>query len=278
MKNFLLKKSFFLSVSLLSVIACILRFIQLKTNIEANTGFYKNSTDAGRVLFLIILAAAFIFGFVWQYIVRKRALLPINLKYDFSALLNERILLAAVAVGFAVNTFYEIFRLKNPLPSLLLPQSITAFSIITTILSVLSLIFFIVLSFLIENKPLGSSVVSIVIVAWGVFRILRDFISFTTLFYISKNLLDIIYLCCLLILMFSLCRLLSGTDTKKGIRLFSVFAPITIVLGFVLSVPAILGYICRFDTVSESDLFMHFVDLMLSVFFLRVGMHIYKEN
>ena len=278
MKNFILKKPFFLSVASMSLIAVILRIIQLAVNIETDTGFYKNPADIGRIVFIIILAIALIFGFVWHYIARKRALLPINMKFDFSPLFRERIVLAGLAIGFAVNTFYEIFRIKNPLPSLLLPGSITAFAVITCILSALSLIYFIVLSFLIENKQLATSFLSIVTVAWTVFRVLRDFISFTTIFYISENLLDIIFLCLLLISLFSVCRLLSDSDTKKGYTTFTFFAPITIVLGFVLSVPAIFAFICGFESVGESDMFMHFVDLTLSVFMLRVGMYVFSEN
>lgn len=278
MKNFLFKKPFCLSVALISLIAVILRFFQLATNVDSVTGFYKNAADTGRIAFIIIIVIAFIFGFVWRYLAKKKAILPINMKFDFSKLFGERIILAAVAIGFAVNTFYEIFRIKNPLPSLLLPGAITAFAVITSILSALSLVYFIVLSFLIENKQLGTSFLSIVTVAWVVFRILRDFISFTTIVYISENLLDIIFLCFLLITLFAVCRLLSDSDTKKGYNLFALFAPATIVLGFVLSIPAILGFLCGFDSVGESDMFMHFVDLTLSVFILRVGMYVFSEN
>lgn len=278
MKKNLLKKPFFLSVAALSLLAAVLRVFQLAFNIEPETGFYKNPWDTSNVLFLIVLAAALIFGFIWHRYVKKNALLPINLKFDFTPLFSERILLAAVAIGFAVNTFYEIFRIKNPLPSLMQPQSIAAFAVVTAIFSALCLVYFIVLSFIIENKKLATSYLCVVTVAWIAFRVLRDFIGFTTLFYISENLFDIIYLCLLIISMFSSCRLFSDADTRKGYTLFTFFAPITIVLGFTLSVPAIIGFICGFESVGESDMFMHFIDLMLSVFLLRVGMYIYREN
>jgi len=282
LKNFLSKKPFFYTTTALSAIAAFLWFIQLCAYIEADTGFYINRSGFGKrlfvTLFIIVLAVAFIFGFVWNRIVRKRALLPINMKFNFTSLFNERLTFAVATIGFAINTFYEIYRLLNPLPSLTLEKTINFFSAATAIFSAASLIFFIIMSFLIENKGVANSAFSIVIVTWVVFRIIRDFIGLTTVYYIPKNLLDIIYLCFLLITSFSLCRLLSDTDTSKGYRLFTIYAPITIVLGFVLSVPAIFGFILRFDTVSTSDAFMNFVNLTLSVFFLRVAMHLYKEN
>lgn len=278
MKNLILKKPFFISVALACALCCALRFWQLAYNIEKDSGFYKNSADVGRIIFVIILALALIFGFVWHRIVKKRAILPINLKFDFSSFFSERILFAGVAIGFAVNTFYEIFRLKNPLPSLLLPDTITAFSVITTIFSVLAMAFFVCLCFMIENKQLATSFLSVVTVVFAAFRLLRDFTSFTSVFYVSKNLMDILYLCALMITLFAACRLLSGSDTRKGYNLFTFLSPITIVLGFVLSVPAIFAYICGFDVATESDMFMHFVDLTLSVFLLRLSMHVYSEN
>lgn len=278
MKNLILKKPFFISVAAASALCCALRFWQLAFNIEKESGFYKNGADIGRIIFVIILVAALVFGFVWHRIVKKRAILPINLKFDFSPLFSERILFAGVAVGFAVNTFYEIFRLKNPLPSLLLPGTTSAFSVIATIFSALSMAFFVCLCFMIENKQLATSFLSIVMVVFAAFRLLRDFISFTTVFYISKNLMDILYLCSLVLCIFAACRLLSNSDVRKGYNLFTFLAPFTIILGFVLSVPAILGYICGFETVSESDMFMHFVDLTLSVFLLRISMYVYSEK
>lgn len=278
MKSLIFKKPFFISVTLASALCCALRFWQLAYNIEKDSGFYKNGADAGRIIFVIILALSLIFGFVWHRIVKKRAILPINLKFDFTPIFSERILFAAVAVGFAVNTFYEIFRLKNPMPSLLLPGTITAFSVITTIFSALSMAFFVCLCFMIENKQLATSFLSIVSVVFIAFRLLRDFISFTTVFYVSKNLMDILYLCALMITLFAACRLLSSSDTRKGYNLFTFLSPVTIIMGFVLSVPAIFGYICGFETASESDMFMHFVDLTLSVFLLRLSMHVYSEK
>lgn len=278
MKNLIFKKPFFISVATASALCVALRFWQLAFNIEKDSGFYKNGLDFGRILFVIILIAALIFGFVWHRIVKKRAILPINLKFDFTPLFSERILFAAVAVGFAVNTFYEIFRIKNPMPSLLLPGTITAFSVITTIFSALCIAFFVCMCFMIENKQLATSFLSVVMVIFVAFRLLRDFISFTSVFYVSKNLLDILYLCALMLTIFSACRLLSASDTRKGYNLFTFLSPVTIIMGFVLSVPAIMAYLCGFEVATESDMFMHFVDLTLSVFLLRFSMHVYSER
>ncbi len=277
LKKALFNKPYFVSVGALSLLASIIRFIELATNIEAKTGFYKNEVSFFRIVFIIVLVITALFGIFWRRFAKKNALLPMNMKFDFSSLFSERILLAAVAVGFAVNTFYEIFRLKNPLDSILQPQSITSFSVITTIFSALCLAYFIILSFLMENKRLATSFLSVITVAWIAFRILRDFIAFTTLISISKNLLDILYLCALTVTMFSVCRLFSNSDIKKGYTQFTLLAPITIVLAFVLSVPPIFGFIFGLDTVGESDVFMHFIDLLLALFLTRISMHIYRE-
>ena len=223
-KNLIFRKPFFISVASASALCVALRFWQLAFNIEKESGFYKNPLDIGRIIFVIILIIALIFGFVWHRIVKKRAILPINLKFDFSLLFSERILFAGVAIGFAVNTFYEIFRLKNPMPSLLLPSTTTAFSVITTIFSALSMAFFVCLCFMIENKQLATSFLSVVTVVFAAFRLLRDFMSFTSVFYVSKNFMDILYLCALVLCMFSACRLLSGSDMRKGYNLFTFLA------------------------------------------------------
>ena len=277
-KKLLFKKPFFLSVASASALCVVLRFWQLAYNIEKDSGFYKNAADIGRIIFVVILALSLIFGFVWHKIVKKKAILPINLKFDFTPLFSERILFAAVAVGFAVNTFYEIFRIKNPMPSLLLPGTITAFSVITTIFSALSMAFFVILCFMIDNKQLATSFLSVVSVVFVAFRLLRDFISFTSVIYVSKNLMDLLYLCALIATLFGACRLLCASDTRKGYDLFTFFSPVTIVMGFVLSVPAILAYLCGFEVATESDMFMHFVDLTLSVFLLRFSMYVYAER
>lgn len=278
MKNLIFKKPFFISVASASALCVALRFWQLAYNIEKDSGFYKNGADIGRIIFVIILAAALIFGFVWHKIVKKRAILPINLKFDFTPLFSERILFGALAVGFAVNTFYEIFRIKNPLPTLLVPGTISAFSVITTIFSALSMAFFVCLCFMIENKQLATSFLSVVTIIFVAFRLFRDFVSFTTVFYVSKNLMDLLYLCALTVTLFGACRLLSNSDMRKGYNIFTFFSPITIVFGFVLSVPAIFAYLCGLEVATESDMFMHFVDLTLSVFLLRFSMHIYGER
>ncbi len=274
----LLKKPFFLSVAAFSLIACIVRVILLATNIEDDTGFYINPSSFWRILFIIILLSAFIFGFVWVYLLRRRGVLPINLKFDFKDLFSERVIIGIVTASFAANTFYEIFRIANPLPSLLLPQSVTYFAVLTSIASALSLIYFIILSFLYENNLFARSLFCVVPIIWVVFRLLRDFISFTTITTISKNLLDILYLSALLITLFALGRIFTETETSKGLRLYNVTAPITIVLGFVLSIPSVIGYIFGFNYIGESDIFMHIVDLALSIFLIRASMYIYGEK
>lgn len=277
MKNFIMKKPFFFSVSCLSILGFTLRFILLGTNVDPISGFYQNDFGIWRILFIAVMLITFAFGFFWLRNVKLKALIPINMSFDFAPLFKERIFFAIVTVGFAVNTFYEIYRISNPLKTLLLPQNSSLFAAIAAVLSAASLMFFIVVSFLIDNQKIGSSAFSIVMVAWTIFRILKDFISFTTVFYISKNLLDIVYLCLLLITLFSLSRILAKADTAKGYKYFTILAPVTISLGFVLSIPAILGFVCGFDAVSTSDAFMHFVDMTLSIFLLRVSMHLYKE-
>ena len=90
--------------------------------------------------------------------------------------------------------------------------------------------------------------------------------------------MDVLYLCSLLLTVFAYCRLISDTDNFKGYRQFSIFAPITIVLGFALSIPAILGWMFGVNAVSFSDAVMNVVNLALSLFLLRFSMHLYKEG
>ena len=278
LKQLFLKKRFFCTVSAFSAVAVILRFFQLCYNVESKTGFYVNPFDVGRIFFVAILISAFVFGFIWAKSVKKRAIAPLSMKFDFSSLLSEKTTLAAVTVGFAINTFYEIYILSNPLPTLALAKTTHLFSLITVIFSTMCLVYFMFLTFLIENKQVADSVFCIVIVAWAAFRLLRDFITSSTVFYVSKDLLDIFYLCALLLTAFSLCRLFSRTDGAKGFRQFSIYSPITIVLGFTLSVPSLLGLLFGFESVSVSEAIMNIVTLSLSFFFMRVALHIYKEN
>ena len=278
MKNFFNKRPFSLSVAAASVLSAALFFCLLITNIEAGTGFYKNELNVFRIIFIIVLILAFLLGFVIRHLARKKALLPVNMKFDFSQLLSERVTFSVLSLGFLINTFYEIYRYLNPLPSLALQKTISTFSLLTVLLSAAALVYFIFVSFLIENHKVTASVLSILPAAWVALRILRNFISYNVIFPVLKNLLTILYLCALLITLFSLCRLLSSTDNSKGFKYFSVFAPITIVLGFTLSVPFILGVIFQTQSVSLSDALAGIVDLTLSVFLLRFSMHLYKEN
>lgn len=277
-KAFYYKKPFFYSVLVLSVLAVFLRFIELCVNIESETGFYKNSLSFGRILFLIILLTAFVFGFLWNKFSRRRGLLPINMRFDFSSVMSEKFPFAIGTIGFAINTFYEIYLLSNPLSSLVSVKTTNAFAVLTTIFSTACLVYFMFMTFLIENKFIGNSVFGVVLVAWAVFRVLRDFITTSTVFYISKGLMDVLYLCSLLLTIFAYCRLISDTDTVKGYRQFSIYVPITIVLGFTLSVPALLGWVFALDTVSFSDAIMNIVNLAISLFLLRFSMHLYKER
>ena len=109
----ILKKPFFLFITAISLVACILRIILLKSNIEFSTDFYINPSSFKRILFIIVLILGFLFGFIWAYLVKKRGALPVNLKFDFANLFSERIVMAILTIGFAVNTFYEIFRITN---------------------------------------------------------------------------------------------------------------------------------------------------------------------
>lgn len=278
LKNIFLKKPFFYTTLLLSVASMALWFIELCANIEAQTGFYYDRSSIGRCLLIAVLFLTLIFGFLWNRIARKKALLPINMRFDFSRFLNKRLIFAIAALGFTVNTFFEIYRFSTPIPSLTLTKTVSFFSGLTAILSAVSLVYFIFVCFMVENKQVATSALSIAPVAWIVLRIIRNFISFTTVYYIPKNLLNILYLCALLITTFSFCRLITGTDTSKGFKFFTIFAPITIVLGFVLSLPTIFGLIFNFDTVTVTDVFMNFIDLAMSVFFLSFCLHLYKEN
>lgn len=272
------KRPFFCSVASLSALAVFLRFIELGVNIEAETGFYKNPFSFGRILFVIVILAAFIFGFVWNKLSRRRALLPINMRFDFSSVLGEKTPFAICTIGFAINSFYEIYLLSTPLSSLVSVKTTNAFAVLTTIFSAACLVYFMFVAFLIENKFVGNSVFGVVLVAWVVFRVLRDFITSSTVFYISKSLLDVLYLCGLLLTFFAYCRLISDTDNFKGYRQFSIYSPVTIVLGFTLSVPTLLGWLFGFDAVSFSDAVMNVVNLCLSLFLLRFSMHLYKER
>ncbi len=278
MKKFFLRKPFFLTATCLSAIAVLLRFIELGTNIEEHTGFYKNPHSFSRIAFIIVLALGFISGILLLYLIKKKANLPINLGFDLKPFFSERILLGAVAVGFAVNSFYEFFRLANPLTTLTFQRGNQTFAVLTTIFSALCLFLFIFLCFLPPSEKIYSSLAPAILVVWSLFRILRDFVSFTTILYVSKNLLDIIYVALLTITLFSFCRIISDADRKKGFKTFTILAPITIIMGLAISVPSILGFICGFDCVGESDMFMYFVDLTLSVFLLRFSMHLYSEK
>lgn len=278
MKKFLLKRPFSLSVVVLSVLASALFFILLATNMDAKTGFYENEINLFRILFIAVLVICFALGFVIRVLLRKKGLLPVNMKFDFSRFLSERVTLAVLCLGFLVNTFYEIYRYLNPLPSLTLTRTVTTFSLLTALLSAASLIYFIFVAFLIENHKVAASVLSILPAAWVAIRLLRNFIGYTVVFYMPKNMLTVLYLCCLLITLFSLSRLLSGTDSLRGFRSFAIFAPITSVLGFTLSIPFILGLIFSLKTVSVTDAVSSFADLALSLFLLRFSMHIFKEN
>ncbi len=278
MKNFLLKKPFFLCVSSLSAIAVLLRFILVGTNIDFESGFYINSSSFCRILFVIVLLLALIIGGFLYYYLKKGAKFPINLEFDLKEFFSERILISVVTVGFAVNTFYEIFRLANPVKSIIYQSTNQTISILTTLLSAVCLIYFLVLSFVQNSEKLGSSLLSAALVIWALMRALRDYMSFTTIFYVSRNLIDIIYICFFALTALSFCRLVCKSENAKALKLFTFLSPITIVLGFVVSVPEILGYLCGFGSVGESDMFMHFVDLTLSLFLLRFSMHIYSEK
>ncbi len=276
-KKILNKKPFFYSVLILGLLAVVIRFFELCLNTEAETGFYKNQYSCGRILFIIVLLSAFVFGFIWNKLSRRRALLPINMKFNFSSVLNEKLPFLIGTAGFAINTFYEIYLLSNPLSSLVSVKTTSLFAILTTVFSTACLVYFMFMAFLIENSFIGKSAFGVVLVAWAVFRVLRDFITSSTVFYISKSLLDVLFLCSLLLSVFAYCRLISNTDNLKGYRQFSIFAPITIVLGLTLSIPTLLGALFGFEAVSFSDAIMNVVNLALSLFLLRFGMHLYKE-
>lgn len=274
----ILKKPFLLSVSVFSLIACLLRIILLKSNTEIGTGFYINPASFTRILFIIVIILAFLFGFAWTYLVKKRGVLPVNLKFDFTNLFSERIIMGIVTVGFAVNTFYEIFRMSHPMYNTIVNKSTVLFTILAILASIASLIYFIMISFLYENNNFARSLFCVTPIVWIIFRLLKDFISFTAITTVSKNLLDIVYLSVLLITLFSLGRIFTESESAKAIKLYNITAPITIILGFVLSIPAIIGLIFSFETIGESDIFMHLVDLALSVYLLRTSMYIYSEN
>ena len=274
----ILNKPFFMLVSAITLIACILRVFLLKSNIEVSTGFYINPSSFTRILFVIVLISGFLFGFGWSYLAKKRGILPVNLKFDFTKLFSERILMATLVVGFAVNTFYEIFRVANPMHNILVTKSTVLFTYLTLISSVASLIYFIIISFLYENNSFARSLFCITPITWVIFRLLKDFISFSVITTVSKNLLDIVYLCALLITLFALGRILTESETSKALKIFNIVSPITIILGFVLSLPSIIGFIFSFESIGESDIFMHLVDLTLSVFLMRTSMYIYAEN
>lgn len=276
--KFFEKKPFFLTVSLFSALAVFLRFLELGFNVEEHTGFYKNEFSFSRILFIIIIALTMACGVLLFKFIKSRARLPINLKFDFTDFFKEKLFFAIVTVGFAVNTFYEIFRLANPLKTMSFQKGSDSFAVLTTIASALCLIFFVVLCVLSNSQKIGTSLACTVLIIWPLFRILRDFVSFTTIIYVSKNLIDIIYLSALTITLFSFCRLIANDGNKKNFKTFTILAPITILLGFVVSVPAIFGFICGFESVGESDMFMHFIDLALSVFLMRFSMHIYSEK
>lgn len=276
--QFFNKKPFFLTVSLLSAIAVFLRFLELGFNIEEHSGFYKNQFTFSRILFVIILIVGFVAGFLLLKYIKSRGKLPVNLNFDFSPFFTEKLFFAIVTVGFAINTFYEIFRLANPLYTMIFQRGNNTFAVLTTIASALCLVFFISLCVLSKPKKIGSSLACIVLVIWAVLRILRDFISFTTILYVSKNLIAVFYLSALTLTLFAFCRLICDDNSKKSFKVFTIFAPIAIILGFVSSVPSILGFICGFDTAGESDVFMHFVDLTLCVFLTRFSMHLYSEK
>lgn len=277
MKNLFKKMPFGLSICSLSLLSIAVFLVILCIGLEEKTHFYNHDAVFLRIIFVLILALSLVLGFVINLVSRKRGLLPVNMKFDFSSFLSERFTLSLVSLGFLVNTFFEIYSYLNPHPTLSITGTANTFSLLTALFSAASLIYFIFFAFLIENRKAAASVLIIIPVIYVSLRILRDFSSADVIYFVPQNLFNIIYLCALLITLFSFCRLISESDSPKGFRTFSIFSPITIVLGFTLSVPYIIGAFLVPNIVSFSNLIGSFVDLTLSVFLLRFSMHLYKE-
>lgn len=277
MKNLFKKMPFGLSICSLSLLSIAVFLVILCIGLEEKTHFYNHDAVFLRIIFVLILALSLVLGLVINLVSRKRGLLPVNMKFDFSSFLSERFTLSLVSLGFLINTFFELYSYLNRGPTLSITGTANTFSLLTVLFSAASLIYFIFFAFLIENRKAAASVLIIIPVIFVSLRILRDFSNADVIYFVPQNLFNIIYLCALLITLFSFCRLISESDSPKGFRTFSIFSPITIVLGFTLSVPYIIGAFLVPNIVSFSNLIGSFVDLTLSVFLLRFSMHLYKE-
>ena len=278
MKNYVLRKPFFLTVSLISIFATFFRFILIKTNIDASTGFYLNTSSFSRIMLITLLVLALLLGIAALILYSKLPLLKERQSFSFEKFFDSRILFIALTVCFMFNTGFEIFRLINPPDDLVISNNMSFFGVVTLFLSIVCAVIFALLAFLPQNRHIASSGLLLAVVIFTAFRLMRDFTSYSTISFVSEHLLNIVYLCALLISFFSLCRCFSLCENKKGRRSVLVFAPITVVFGFTLSVSNIFGFILGFDSVSLSDLFRHLIDLPLAVFILKASMHLVKEN
>lgn len=277
MKNFVLRKPFFLTVSLLSIFATFFRFILIKTNIDATTGFYLNTSSFPRVMLIILLALAILLGIAALILYSKLPLLKERQGFQFESFFDSRLLFTALTVCFMFNTGFEIFRLINPPEDLVISSNMSFFGVVTLFLSLVCAVIFALLAFLPQNRHIASGGLLLAVVLFTAFRLMRDFSSYSTISFVSEHLLNIVYLCALLITFFALCRCFSLCENKKGRRSVLALAPITVVLGFTLSISSIFGFILGFDSVSFSDLSRHLIDLPLAVFILKASMHLVKE-
>lgn len=141
MKNYVLRKPFFLTVSLISIFATFFRFILIKTNIDASTGFYLNASSFSRIMLITLLVLALLLGIAALILYSKLSLLKERQSFSFEKFFDSRILFIALTVCFMFNTGFEIFRLINPPDDLVISNNMSFLGLLPCFFRLCALLF-----------------------------------------------------------------------------------------------------------------------------------------
>ncbi|HIZ54707.1 MAG TPA: hypothetical protein H9671_00675 [Firmicutes bacterium] len=251
----LFKQSMTVLLAVMSAAGVFIRTIQYMYFIDSRTGFYQKGDITHWILYILI-AVFFLLLCAGAFLDRRRYTLSYT-EERFSLLWKVSAVLAVAMVAQGVFDLFGQF-FADPIPVL---------GLLRSILLICSGAAFGMQAFKFKNQKVDGKNLDILYIfpiIWAAFRLGEYFLENTMVVNVSENLFAILYLAFVLIFLLTSCKIYARLDSQKTIRYMLVSGAMTVVCGFMRTIPKYVLFLFMGERKEQPPL----IDLVLSLYAL----------
>lgn len=259
-----------------TVIAIILRVIQVFTIIEPETGFYSEVNATVYALYGV-LAVASVIIFAITYLARKvpESRLPLekNIPLAIFSLLSGAVMAFDVVIcisGFLdkYKVYNSAFNAEQTLSSYLMKSGATPM-LLESIFALFAVVYFLILAinyFGVNVEVTKFRILVLAPVLWATARMVQRFTKTISFIQVSDLLLELFMIAFLMLFLMNYAQVSANINSKAAMNKVYAFGLMYAMFAFVIYIPRFITSLEIANTVSVIDYGFSPVDLILSVF------------